>query len=188
MPYIDSLPEGTRVRDLYQIYPAVYQPWKEMGKVIMDDPSPFSRGEREFLAAYVSALNSCEYCYGIHAAIATTWNIDEGLLSSLTEDLATAPIEEKWRVLLRFIKKLTEQSSRITRRDVQGVLDAGWDEETFHYAVLVCCRFNFMNRLVDAFGLEPYTPAEAKERSEKLVTEGYDRKVQSGQDGSSADK
>jgi len=146
-----------------------------MGKVIMDDPSPFTRGEREFIAAYVSSLNSCRYCYGIHTAIASAWNVDEQLLAALSEDLDTAPVDQKWRELLRFLKKLTEQPARITRREVQGLLAAGWSEEEFHYAVLVCCRFNFMNRLADAFGLEPYSEEEAQVRGRKLVQEGYRR-------------
>jgi len=34
------------------------------------------------------------------------------------------------------------------------VFAAGWDERALHDAILVCCRFNFMNRLTLGHGLD----------------------------------
>ena len=55
--------------------------------------------------------------------------------------------------LLRYVRKLTLASSRMTPAEAQAVFDARWDEQALHDAVSVCALFNLMNRLVDGLGL-----------------------------------
>jgi uncharacterized peroxidase-related enzyme len=109
--------------------------------------------ERELIAAYVSGLNSCNYCHGVHAATAEQFGVAEGLLAQLIENPEQAPIEECMKRLLAYVKKLTYTPSRLLPADAEAVFVAGWNEQALHDAVSVCGLFNLMNRLVDGLGV-----------------------------------
>jgi uncharacterized peroxidase-related enzyme len=123
-------------------------------QVLLRGPSPLSVAERELIAAYVSGLNACEYCHGVHAATATAFGIPETQLSELVADEELTAATARMRPLLRYVRKLTLTSSRMTPSDAEQVLAAGWDERALHDAVSVCALFNFMNRLVEGLGIE----------------------------------
>jgi len=117
----------------------------------MYGPSPLSKGERQLIAAYVSVLNGCEYCYGRYAVAAAEFGISEDLLSALGDNLDSAPVEEKFRPILAYTKKLTQTPSRTIQTDVDNVLNAGWEELALHHVIAVTARYNFMNRIVDGY-------------------------------------
>jgi alkylhydroperoxidase family enzyme len=93
-------------------------------------------------------------------------------IDGLINDLATAPIDSKLRPILAFVKKLTLTPTRMTQADADAVFAASWDEAALHSAIAVCCLFNFMNRLVDAHGIEA-DRASFTERGRKHVEMGY---------------
>lgn len=45
--------------------------------------------ERELIAAYVSGLNRCRYCHGVHTATAELLGVEEGTLRHLIDALLT---------------------------------------------------------------------------------------------------
>lgn len=45
-------------------------------KILMREPSPFSIAERELIAAFVSGLNACSFCYGEHTAVAEALGVE----------------------------------------------------------------------------------------------------------------
>ncbi len=121
---------------------------------VMRGPSPLSATERELIAAFVSVLNGCKYCVGMHVAAAEAMGIEKGLVQALAEDLEAANVDEKTRALLRYVRKLTRQPAEITGEDAESVLAAGWSEQQFHDAVAVTAHFNYMNRYVEGLGVE----------------------------------
>ena len=50
--------------------PETARPLSELTEVLLRGPSTLTRGERELIAAYVSALNDCQYCSSSHSACA----------------------------------------------------------------------------------------------------------------------
>jgi AhpD family alkylhydroperoxidase len=66
--------------------------WSQARCALSVGDAPFSAGERELLAAYVSALNSCDYCQCEHAALATAFGLPAGLLAQLRQDVDTAEV------------------------------------------------------------------------------------------------
>lgn len=153
MSYLPSLPDDAVLMDVFRAYPAAVAPLIEYHKIVLRGPSGFSVAERELIAAYVSGLNACRYCHGVHGATAEAFGIPEGRLSALLTDLDTAPVEDRWKVLLRYLRTLTLTPSRLTRADADAVLAAGWDEQALYDAVSVCALFNFMNRFVEGLGI-----------------------------------
>ena len=128
--------------------------------------------ERELIAAYVSGLNSCNYCHGVHAATAEQFGVAEGLLGQLIENAEQAPIEERMKPLLAYVKKLTHTPSRLLPTDAEAVFAAGWNEQALHDAISVCGLFNLMNRLVDGLGVTG-DAAYFKLASARLASGGY---------------
>src|SRR5262249_17500845 len=129
-------------------------------------------GQRELIGAFVSALNACDYCYGGHRAAAELFGIAPATIEGLIGDLATAPVDDRMRPVLGYVKKLTLTPTRLTQADADAVFAAGWDEAALHSAIAVCCHFNFMNRLVNGVGIKA-DPTLFQERGRKQVEMGY---------------
>ncbi len=68
MPFLPALPEDAAMLDVLQLVPETARPLVQFHEALMRGDSPLAVGQRELLAAYVSALNSCAYCHGVHAA------------------------------------------------------------------------------------------------------------------------
>lgn len=172
MSYLPSLPEHAVVGDVFAAYPDTATHLMAYHQQLLRGPSPFSEAERELIAAYVSGLNSCEYCHGVHTATAEALGVSEGLLRALLENIDTAHVDERLRPVLRFVGKLTTTPSRMTEDDAAAVFAAGWDERALHDAVSVCAMFNFMNRLVEGLGITA-GPDYFREAARRLSTRGY---------------
>lgn len=124
-------------------------------EVLLRGPSALSVGERELIAAFVSGLNACGYCHGIHAATAEAFGVATDTLAALLDDLEVAPISPRLKPVLRFVRKLTLSPSKIVDADRDAIVAAGWPEGVIHDAASICGLFNLMNRIVDGLGLAP---------------------------------
>ncbi|WIY02252.1 peroxidase-related enzyme [Amycolatopsis mongoliensis] len=153
MSYLRSLPAETTLLQVFQANPDPARHLLDLHEVLMRGESPFTPGERELIAAYVSGVNSCTYCHGIHTITAEAFGVPEGLLTAAVADLDSAPVDDKLRPVLAYVGKLTRTPSRMTEDDAEAVFAAGWDERALHDAVLVCALFNFMNRMVEGLGI-----------------------------------
>jgi uncharacterized peroxidase-related enzyme len=171
--YMRSLGEQAALLQVFQAFPHTAGPLLDYHQALMRGPSPLSVGERELIAAYTSALNACGYCHGVHAMTARAFGVGEEVLTALVHDLEAAPVDERMRALLRYVRKLTDSPSRITAADVAAVFAAGWDEQALHDAVSVCALFNCMNRIVDGLGVRADSAYLAL-AGQRLADAGYD--------------
>jgi uncharacterized peroxidase-related enzyme len=153
MTYLESLPADATLLHVFQAFPGTARPLLDYHEQVMRGPSPFTVAERELIAAYVSGVNACTYCHGVHAATAEAFGVPATQLAAALDDLGSAPVDERLKPVLRYVGKLTRTPARVTDADVAAVRAAGWDERAVHDAVLVCALFNFMNRLVDGLGV-----------------------------------
>ncbi|HEY0449917.1 carboxymuconolactone decarboxylase family protein [Actinophytocola sp.] len=181
MSYLSSLPDDAKLMNVFTLYPETSRPLLDYHEVLMRGPAPFSVAERELIAAYVSGVNSCGYCHGVHTVAAEVCGIERGAIPAALDDLDAAPVEDKLRPVLRYVGKLTRSPSSITRADAEEVLGAGWDERALHYAVMVCALFNFMNRMVEGHGISagPDYFAESGERLKKVGYAGLNQVLDS---------
>jgi uncharacterized peroxidase-related enzyme len=139
----------------------------------MRGPSALSPGQRELIAAYVSGLNECRYCHGVHAETAKAYDdISAAAVDRMVDNFETAGFDDRIKPILRFARKLTEKPSSVTDGDAKAVYDAGWDEKALHDAIMVVCCFNFMNRLLEAHGVHG-NEALYRERGPMLKRHGY---------------
>lgn len=174
MSFLESVPESEEsVSAVMRRYPAQAIPLMELAEVLLrEGDCTFSSEQRELIAAYASGMNDCTYCYNTHKATAEAFGIDEQLLDSMVMDLEASAVDEKLKPVLRFVGKLTKSPSRMVQADADAIFEAGWDEDSFHFAVMICGLFNMMNRLMDGYGIK--STAEFRVSRGKLLAEtGY---------------
>src|ERR1700685_1379737 len=75
----------------------------------MRGPSAWSVGDRELMAAYVSAANESAFCIGAHTATASQAYHDRAKVQGVLADLESASVEEPLRATLRMLGKLTAE-------------------------------------------------------------------------------
>lgn len=148
-----SLPADLQLLDVFRQFPHAVRPLLEYHDRLLRDESPLTVGQRELIAAYVSALNACDFCHGAHAIAANVHGVPEDLIEQLIDDPDTAPIRPEMRPLLAYVAKLTRTPSRVTPIDALAVYHAGWDERALFDAIGVSALFNMMNRIVFGAGI-----------------------------------
>jgi uncharacterized peroxidase-related enzyme len=154
MPHFPSLPDNAHLADLFRRFPKGVEPLMMFTDAVLRGDGALSVGERELIAAYVSGLNACDFCFESHLAYAELFGIEPGLVAALLDDLDTAPVPERQRALLGYVKRLNALPARLTRADAQAALDAGNSEDALYEAVQVSSLFNMMNRLVEGTGVD----------------------------------
>jgi len=166
MPFFSSLTQTSGIGHLFNIKPEHREGFSKFSESVMRGKSVFSIGEKEMIAAYTSALNSCDFCYGGHSVIARNHGVNENVFETLIDDIDMAPIDEKLKPILRFVKKLTLEPHKMVQSDAESVFQAGWNEEALSDAIWICARFNMMNRLALGHGLDANPDAfEARAKS-----------------------
>ncbi len=93
MTYLKSLPDAD-LKQVLRLQPAAGVPFAHCHEALMRGPSPFTEGERELIAGFVSGRNDCEFCTQEHGAVAAAFGISPGLLGGLLADLETAAVAE----------------------------------------------------------------------------------------------
>jgi uncharacterized peroxidase-related enzyme len=172
MTRLTSLTDNAVLLDVFTAFPATSEPLLDYHETVMRGDSPFTVAEREFIAAYVSGLNSCSYCHGVHTVAAEACGVPAGQIPAAVVDVDVAEVPAKLRPVLRYVAKLTRAPSSVSDDDARAVYAAGWDERALHDAVVVCALFNFMNRLVEGLGITA-GPDYFAESGKRLHDIGY---------------
>jgi len=154
VPFFSNLDDTSAVPDIVAMTPEFRDAMGPYNRAILESPSELERGQREMIAAYVSGLNGCSYCYGVHTATSAAFGIEESVFKALMSDLESAPVDEKMKPLLRLARRLTLEPAKTVQADIDAITAAGWKEKTAHDAILVICMFNFMNRMLDGHGVK----------------------------------
>lgn len=153
MSFLKTFGAINSVKDILQINKTAGAALVQFHQAVLREQSELSEGQRELIAAYVSGINSCNYCQGVHSVTAEAFGIDKEILEAVLLDISTAPIEDNFKPLLRYARQLTIEPSKMSQSFTDEILDAGWSEQAVHDLVYVVCLFNFMNRLVEGHGV-----------------------------------
>lgn len=167
MSFLPSLPNAS-LMEAFQAYPELAKPIHQLAQTMMRGASPFTEGERELIAAFVSYCNQCEYCCMTHTAVAEKFGYSRDLMNHFSNDFIPA----KMKPILDYVQKLNFIPNEIEQADINAILDAGWNETAIAHTALICGFFNFINRWVDGLGIKP-TPFSVVMVAEHLYDRGY---------------
>jgi len=172
MSYFTRLPHDAGVRHILGLNPQAGRALIEFHSAVLRQDTALTAAHKELIAAYVSALNACAYCHGVHRQTAVAFGIGENLIEDLIADPDAAPVEARLRPLLAYARKLTLEPAQMVAADAQAVFDAGWSERDLHDAVLTVGLFNLMNRLLEGHGVKGHE-ALYRDRGQALARDGY---------------
>ncbi len=174
MAHIQVPPGVPGIRSLLQARPETAGPITDLAQILLHAPNTLSRGERELIAAYVSALNDCTFCRTSHAAIAACHLDDESLVASVVQSPETAAISPKLKALLGIAGRVQLSGRAVRSEDIEWARREGATDTEIHDTVLIAAAFCMFNRYVD--GLAAWTPSDAegyRERARNVAEHGY---------------
>ena len=175
MPHITLNSEEPGIRGLLRYRPETGRPISELAEVLLRGPSTLTRGERELIAAYVSALNECRYCSASHAATAAAQlpdgmalveqvRVDPGHGSGIRQ--AEGPARDRGGG--------AAQRAHVTAGLVADARAAEATDREIHDTVLIAAAFCMMNRYVDGLAtIAPEDPAVYAAGAQRLISQGY---------------
>ncbi|MFF5208151.1 carboxymuconolactone decarboxylase family protein [Streptosporangium sp. NPDC000396] len=172
-PHITLDTDEPGIRGLFRYRPETALPLNELSEVLLCGESTLTRGERELIAAYVSALNECRFCFFTHAAFAAM-RLPEGMavVDQVRADLDAAPVSDKMKALLAIAAAVQQGGKKVSRQQVTAAREAGATDVEIHDAVLIAAAFCMYNRYVDGLAtLASDDPAHYAARAR--MTGGY---------------
>ncbi len=174
MSFVASISEDTEsMTAILKPHPEVAKAVSMMTEYVMrSEDVQFSLAQRELIATFVSDLNACTYAARTHQATAEVLGVDGSIFSCLLKDIDSAPVDLKLKPVLHYVKRLTETPDQMTRQHAEAVFEAGWDEKSFQFAVMICAMFNLYNRLLQGYGVKN-TAEFHRESGRRLAETGY---------------
>jgi uncharacterized peroxidase-related enzyme len=175
MPHI-ALPDGVPgIRSALQYRPETAKPLLELAETLLRAPNSLTSGERELIAAFVSARNECLFCHASHrAAAAHHLNGNYAVVDAVRTDYQTAPVSAKLKALLTIAGQVQQGGKQVTSAHVEGARMAGATDIEIHDTVLIAAAFCMFNRYVD--GLATWTPTDEAvydQMGRRMAQQGY---------------
>ena len=176
MAYIELNNTLPGIRGPMAFRPETAKPLNELAEILLrDDNNTLSRGERELIGAYVSALNDCFFCQNVHGAMAQHYlQCDMQLIDSVKQDFLHAAVPDKLKALLSIAASVQQSGKQVTAEQVSHAKQLGATDREIHDTVLIAAAFCMFNRYVD--GLGTWAPQDRQayvDRAPLRTEEGY---------------
>jgi uncharacterized peroxidase-related enzyme len=121
--------------------PEVLEHHLDLYEILMINPGPLSREEREMIAIH-------------HSEALERVDKDPAALYNLIRELTSKKESAREKALLAYAAKLTLAPKDVTSEDVNDLKDAGLTDEEILRANLIAGYFNFSNRVALGLGVE----------------------------------
>ena len=167
--------EYSKIWDLFAFQQTFTIHLARLTQGVLRQPATISQGLRELIAAYTSYQNECGFCTKAHAAAACELFGDETLVWTVLRDLERAPLDDRTKLLLRFVGKVTKDLPSVGQEDIAALRAADWDDEAIYYAITTCALFNFYNRWITATGVPQMSADAHRQQGRALAERGYTR-------------
>ena len=174
MPHIAINNNQPGIVSLFVYNPETSPVLNNLAQVLLRGPSPLQEYERELIAAHVSHLNNCNFCFHSHAAATDALFGD----TSLTADPANIPnlneVSPKMKSLLTIAGKVQQSGRAVTDKEIRIAKEHGATDKEIHDTVLIAAAFCMFNRYVDGLNTVSSPKKEDyKEMGKMLATRGY---------------
>src|SRR6187455_2113636 len=171
-----QLPEGLPgIRGPMAFRPETAKPLNELAEILLRSDNSLSRGERELIGAYVSALNDCHFCQQVHGGMAQHYlQCDTGFIDAVKADFVTSSLSEKMKALLAIAASVQQGGKHVAASQVELARINGATDREIHDTVLIAAAFCMFNRYVDGLGTwQPQDPAMYVEIGQQTARQGY---------------
>lgn len=153
--FYPSLPERHHLVDLWKRFPRGTAALLQLhDDFLRNTDSELEIAERELIAAHVSALNGCRYCFVAHRRYAEAFGILPDVFDEMRVDVAHESLRPQMTAALAYAAKLTTAPASIDETDFNSLVAAGWGEEGINDIVCITAIYGFMNRLLEGSGMK----------------------------------
>lgn len=125
----------------------------ELAEALLRGSSSLSAAERETIATFVCARDSCGFCRDSRGAAARLLGDETGLVELVRADGESdrwvAPIDRKMQALIAIASKVQQDARTVSPADVELARTAGADDKAIHDTVLLAAAFCMYDRYVD---------------------------------------
>ena len=176
MPYIPLEEHLPGITGLLEYRKDSAAPIRALTQFLLRGPSTLTEAERELIATIVSYRNDCRFCVTAHTAAADLLLGEKETAEKVKEDLLTAHVSEKMKMLLTIAAQVQESGRAVTEQSIANAKQAGATDIEIHDTVLIAALFCLYNRYVD--GLATALPEKSEyfdTLAERLVNHGYTR-------------
>ena len=155
MSFHPSLPDRHHLTALWKRFPKGIEALLKLhDDFLREDNSELDISERELIAAHVSALNGCHYCFTAHRRYAEAFGIAPEVFGEMTVDTAHDSLRPQMTAALAYAAKLTLDPHGIKQPDYDALVAAGWSEDGIHDIISITAMYAFMNRLLEGSGMK----------------------------------
>jgi len=146
-----------------------------LAHTLLHGPSQLTPGERELIAAYVSHLNKCEFCFESHSASANVHLMDNGqTIKMVNLGSDEASVSTKMKALLNIAAHVQKSGREVSVSDIEAAKHEGASDEDIHDTVLIAAAFCMYNRYVDGLGTNlPASKSEYVPMGKRMAKRGY---------------
>ncbi len=144
----------SNVMRIQSLHPKAMRRHLDLYMEIMYGKGPLKRLERELMAVVVSAANGCAYCVTHHADALQKYAKDEAWTKQVAQDWTQATMDAQQQALCTYAQQLTKAPAEGRQSAVEGLRQAGFDDEQILLATEIVSYFNFVNRMVHGLGVE----------------------------------
>jgi len=173
--HVDLRRGGPGILGLLQYRPETARPLMELAEVLLRGESTLGRGERELIAAHVSRLNCCHFCFNSHGTQAAL-QLDGGwaAVDAALDGAPGSAITPKIKSLLLIAEAVRISGRAVTPELVERAKASGATDLEIHDTVLIAAAFCMFNRYVD--GLGTWAPTDREDYlapGRRIVDQGY---------------
>jgi len=175
MPHIGIAPELPGILGLFAFRAETAGPLRGLTETLLRGPSTLTPAEREIIAAHVSRLNQCVFCFKSHAAAAgALLGVGAGIIEQLSHETLPATISAKLAALLAIATQVQRGGNAVSADTVAAARAAAATDVEIHDTVLIAAAFCMFNRYVDGLATVAPAPNEAYLEMGKVLAEhGY---------------
>jgi len=156
MSIFPSLPKPPHLRDLFRAFPDGLLHLFRFHDAVLRRESPLSIGERELIAAFVSRLNNCKFCFNAHRTYAEEFGIEQDLLDAIDANPDKLPALGRLAPVMDYARAVAENDPEAAAKEAKRAYEAGWDETALYDAMRVAALFSYMNRVIHGAGIAPH--------------------------------
>ncbi|HET7543386.1 MAG TPA: carboxymuconolactone decarboxylase family protein [Polyangiaceae bacterium] len=175
MPHIQLAAELPGILGLFAFRAETAGPLRALSETLLRGPSPLSAAERELIAAHVSRLNECAFCFKSHAAAAgALLGLGAGIFERFSDGTLPASVSPKLAALLTIAAQVQRSGTAVSAETISAARAAGASDVEIHDTVLIAAAFCMFNRYVDGLGTWAPAPTEAYlPMGKELAEHGY---------------
>jgi uncharacterized peroxidase-related enzyme len=155
--------------------PAIAPALSALTNTLLCSDEGLSKGERELIGAYVSALNDCFLCEKIHGAVAQCHlGTDEAFLEQIKTDFSLSSLSDKMKALLAIAGCVQRGGKFVRQAHIDAAHACGASDLEIHDTVLITGLFCLFNRYVDGLQVSSDdTPETLHARAKEIAGKGY---------------